>query len=117
MFYVFRFALIIEILLSNIVYETGSIVEFFSGHSPSTSYDNWISHVSEGIAEQDYNDYGPTWLDVQTNGFGSYRVIEEGSPTLDYWEDIFVNFRDGNLDIVNNLLVDSLDSFFYEVVS
>ena len=60
MFYVFRFALIIEILLSNIVYETGSIVEFFSGHSPSTSYDNWISHVSEGIAEQDYNDYGPT---------------------------------------------------------
>jgi len=50
-------------------------MDFIGGQSPSTAYDNWISHVTEGIADSGYNDYGPDWLDVQSNGFGNYTPI------------------------------------------
>ncbi len=113
---IFFHFLIISALSSEIIQESGDIIEFFSGNSPNTSYDNWISHVSEGIAEENYNDYGPDWLDIQSNGFGSYRKLNEGSGTLDYWEIIFQNFLNNNLNEVDLLLNDSLESFFYEIV-
>ena len=76
-----------------IIYESGNLIEFYSGIAPGSTYDNWVSHVTEGIAREDYNDYGPDWLDVQTNGFGNYNQISSGSPTLDYWESIFSFFK------------------------
>ena len=114
--YLFFNLFIINILFSEIIYESGNLSEFFSGNSPNTSYDNWISHVTEGIVIENYNDYGPEWLDIQQNGFGSYRMLNENSPTLVYWDIIFQNFINHNLDIVDTLLTDSLNSFFYEIV-
>ena len=106
----------LNILFSEIVYESGSLSDFFSSESPNSSYDNWISHVTEGIAIEDYNDYGPDWLDIQTNGFGSYRRLNENSGTLAYWEIIFQHFINHDITVVDSLLSDSLGSFFYEIV-
>ena len=108
--------LVFSILNGDIIYENGAISGFVLGESPNSSYDNWISHVTEGIAEDGYNNYGPDWLDVQTNGFGSYDKLEENSPTLDYWDTIFAAFIDGDTTQVDSLLQDSLQSFFYELV-
>ena len=108
--------LVLSILNGDIIYENGAISGFVLGESPNSSYDNWISHVTEGIAEDGYNNYGPDWLDVQTNGFGSYDKLEENSPTLDYWDTIFAAFIDGDTTQVDSLLQDSLQSFFYELV-
>ena len=68
---------------ANIIHEVGSLSGCILGESPNSSYDNWLSHVTEGIADEGFNDYGPDWLDVQTNGFGNYERLIEGSPTLD----------------------------------
>ncbi len=54
---------------AEIIYESGSLREFIGGTSETTAYDNYVSHVSEGIVTPGYNDYGPDWIDVQTNGF------------------------------------------------
>ena len=88
----------VNLIFSDIIYEQGSLTEFIAGNSPETSYENWLSHVTEGVASPGFNDYGPEWLDIQTNGFGNHRVLTENSPTLHYWETIFnyvlINFSD-----------------------
>ena len=104
------------ILQAEIIYESGSLVEFFGGSAPGSSYDNWVSHVTEGIAREDYNDYGPDWLDVQTNGFGQYNKLYSFSSEMDYWEYIFSFFVLGDTTTVDSLLQDSLATFFYELV-
>ena len=81
--------IVIHPIFSEIIYEQGSLLEFIAGNSPTTSYDNWLSHVSEGIVSPGFNDYGPEWLDIQTNGFGDHTILSENSPTLSYWETIF----------------------------
>ena len=101
---------------AEIVRERGTLSGFVSGVSPNSSYDNWLSHVTEGIADEGFNDYGPDWLDVQTGGFGTYKKLEEGSTTLDYWNSIFTGFAIGDTSLVDSLLQDSLSSFFYELV-
>ena len=101
---------------TEIVYESGSMVEFFGGSAPESNYDNWVSHVTEGIARTGYNDFGPEWLDVQTNGFGNYRKLNEGSQALLHWETILSQFVSGDTLGVDSLLQDSLDTFFYELV-
>ena len=60
---------------ADIVYEFGNLIEFFGGTAPEIAYNNWVSHVTEGIASDGYNDYGSDWLDVQTNGFGNHFTI------------------------------------------
>ena len=72
-------------LRADIVYESGDLIEFFGGTAPESAYNNWVSHVTEGIASDGYNDYGPEWLDVQTNGFGHHKKLSEFSQTLVYW--------------------------------
>ena len=114
--YLLYYLFIFNITLSEIRYESGSLSGFFSSESPNSSYDNWISHVTEGIAIEGYNDYGPDWLDIQNNGFGSYRRLNENSETLVYWGLIFQHFINHDTTIVDSLLSDSLDSFFYEIV-
>ena len=114
--FIFLSLYIPSLLQASIVYESGSLSGFILGSSPGSSYDNWISHVTEGIASEDYNDYGPEWLDVQTNGFGNYTHLSEGSPTIDYWENIFSEFITSNTEFLDSLLQDSISSFFYELV-
>ena len=75
--------------MADIIYESGNLMEFIGGQSSTTAYDNYVSHVSEGIASAGYNDYGPDWVDVQTNGFGNYRIIPEVSNTLQHVRDFF----------------------------
>ena len=112
----FFILLIIGTIHPEIIHESGDLAMFLGGSAPSSAYENWVSHVSEGIASEGYNDYGPTWLDVQSNGFGTYRVLQENSPVLSYWETIFYHFVNGDTTIVDSLLQDSLESFFYEIV-
>ena len=108
------FALLsVNLVFSEIIYEQGSLTEFIAGNSPETSYENWLSHVTEGVASPGFNDYGPEWLDIQTNGFGNHRVLTENSPTLHYWETIFNYFVAGDTTYVDSLLQDSIQSFFY----
>ncbi len=101
---------------ADIIHESGDLREFFGGNAPGSAYDNWVSHVPEGIASDGYNDYGPFWMDIQSNGFGSHRLLPEGSPTLDYWKQIFYPFISGDTTLVDSLLTDSLESFHYELV-
>ncbi|NQU68415.1 MAG: CapA family protein [Candidatus Marinimicrobia bacterium] len=103
-------------LNAEILYESGSLKEFIGGTSPQTQYDNYVSHISEGIASEGYNDYGPNWLDVQTNEFGNYQIIPSDSETLTHWQSIFTAFNRGNINLVDQFLTDSLAAFNYDVV-
>ncbi len=107
---------VITTSFAEIKHERGILTEFFGGFSPGTAYDNWVSHTTEGIASDGFNDYGPPWLDTQTNGFGEHRILTENSETLNYWESIFDNFVIGDTTLVDSLLQDSIGSFFYELV-
>ena len=113
---VFYILFFFSISFSEVIFEEGDLIQFFGGSAPNSTYDNWLSHVTEGIAEPDYNDYGPDFLDIQKNGFGSHKKLNQNSTTLIYWEDIFENFVNGNLHHVDSLLLDSIETFFYELV-
>jgi len=108
---------VFNILLSEIIYETGSLTEFIGGTCSSCSYDNFISHVSEGIAQEGYNIYTSDTLDIQTNGFGDYNIISNDSDILNYWQLILSNFLNNNFSTVDELLTDSLSSFNYNLIS
>ena len=101
---------------ADIVYESGILMEFIGGVSPSTAYDNYVSHVSEGIANEGYNDYGPDWVDVQSDGFGNYRIIPEFTNTLAHWRNIFEALLQNDVTLADQLLSDSLETFHYELV-
>ena len=92
------------------------MTEFIGGNAPLSSYDNWLSHVAEGIATPGFNDYGPEFIDVQSNGFGKHKILNENSLTLDYWEDIFENFVNGDISTVDSLLQDSIETFYYNII-
>lgn len=99
-----------------ILHESGSLMEFMGGVSNTTAYDNYVSHISEGIALAGYNDYGPNWLDPQTNGFGDYRILPANGPTLQYWREIFQRMMHMDTVAVEQLLADSVASFHYDLV-
>ena len=84
--------LILSPLLSEIINESGSLRGFIEGECNNCLYDNYISHISEGIASEGYNIYAPDSIDVQTSGFGDYRIIPAQSETLPYWNNIFSSF-------------------------
>ena len=109
-FFIFTFS------YSEIKYESGDLTEFIGGNAPLSSYDNWLSHVAEGIANPGFNDYGPEFIDVQSNGFGKHKILNENSLTLDYWEDIFENFVNGDISTVDSLLQDSIETFYYNII-
>lgn len=68
--------IILSIMISacafGIITESGSMRAFLYGNEPGAQYDNWISHLAEGIASANYNLYAP--YDRQTNGFGDFRI-------------------------------------------
>lgn len=71
--------------------ETGSFRNFIGGTEPSCAYDNFVSHISEGIARPNYNIYAPAALDPQTTGFGTFEVLEDdahGNSLLSLFADL-----------------------------
>ncbi|MBI44683.1 MAG: hypothetical protein CMG66_00785 [Candidatus Marinimicrobia bacterium] len=103
-------------LFSQIIYEEGSLRGFISGECSNCLYDNYISHISEGIASEGYNIYPPDSIDIQTNGFGNYQIIPPESETLNYWNSIFTHFINNDFNQVNEMLLDSTNSFNYDIV-
>lgn len=93
-----------------IVTETASFSEFLYGETEECEYDNWLSHVSEGIASEDYNLYAP-W-ERQTNGFGNFYLAT--NDTLDLWEQVITEFLDGEYEQAQNLINNY--QFPYQVV-
>jgi len=96
--------------LFSVTEETESLQNFIYGEAPGCTYDNWISHVAEGIADPGYNLYAP-W-DVQTEGFGDYEIPSDDD--LTDWGLIIDEFLLGNLDEAQNLI--DAASYPYEVV-
>jgi hypothetical protein len=91
--------------------ELGNVKDFLYGNSADFGYDNWISHVAEGIASEGYNVYAP-W-DKQTNGFGGFVIPTEQQ--LEQWNEIASAFIDGNYEQAQ-LLIDAFE-FPFEVVN
>jgi hypothetical protein len=58
-------------LLFAIPTEYASLKAFLFGSEPASQYDNWTSHLAEGIANPGYNVYAP--YDSQRTGFGDFR--------------------------------------------
>ena len=107
--------ILLNTIISEILYEQGELKEFIGGDCPSCLYDNFINHTSEGIAQNGYNIYAPEYLDIQNNDFGDYKILESNSETLNYWKTIFENFLARNYNQVDLLLSDSLTSFNYHI--
>ncbi|MDP8229402.1 MAG: T9SS type A sorting domain-containing protein [Candidatus Electryoneaceae bacterium] len=104
---------------AEIVEESGSLLEFLAGTEDDCAYDNWVSLISEGIGDSGYNCYAPPEIDRQTNGFGTYQVIDSlGNPEeiLDDWYAIFANITVGNVDEALAILEDSDFAEVYEIV-
>lgn len=87
----FTFFVLTCIITANaLVIETGSLRDFLYGQDTSLEYDNYVSHVSEGIASPNYNYYAP--FDPQTNGFGDFLV--PNTAQLNAWTQITEAFLD-----------------------
>ncbi len=100
--------------------ETASLQEFYQGVEGYTEYDNWVSHISEGVADAGYNDEGPAGLDRQLDGFGNFQLIPAdvgGDSLLSTFYDIFVELFQGNVNIVQSMLTDARLGGKYEVVT
>jgi len=108
--------LLFSTLFSELIQEQGSLKGFLVGNCSNCLYDNYISHTSEGIALEGYNMYAPDSIDVQTNGFGNYRIIPSQSETLSHWRNIFNNFLNNNIIEVEELLSDSSETFNYNII-
>jgi len=103
-------------LQADIINESGSLREFIGGSVSTTEYDNYVSHVSEGIASPGYNEYAPDWVDVQTNGFGNYRIIDNDAYTLVHWRRIFEALDNQDFLTADGLLQDSVQTFHYDLI-
>lgn len=94
----------------SLIVETASFTDFLYGNAEECEYDNWISHITEGIAEEDYNLYSP-W-DVQSEGFGSFILPDE--TILEQWQNVIDAFLAGNYFAVQSML--DYFNFPYHVV-
>ncbi len=105
---------------ADILHEQGTLRGLLGGSCPDCVYDNWISHISEGIARNNYNDYGPVSLDPQLDGFGSFIALADtgtGDSPIDKWYNIFTAFFAADTQRVDSLLTAaSLDSVYDLVV-
>ncbi|MDP3113444.1 MAG: T9SS type A sorting domain-containing protein [Candidatus Cloacimonadaceae bacterium] len=89
--------------LPAIIVETASLKNFLFGSEPACAYDNWLSHVAEGIAVANYNLYAP--YDRQTNGFGDFRV--PNAADLLYWNNMLDLFMVGEYDAAQTILTNA----------
>ncbi|MDZ4182603.1 MAG: fibronectin type III domain-containing protein, partial [Candidatus Cloacimonadaceae bacterium] len=93
--------------LPAIIVETASLKNFLFGSEPACAYDNWLSHVAEGIAIPNYNLYAP--YDRQTNGFGDYRIANASD--LQYWNNMLDLFMAGDYDGAQAILTNAASPF------
>ena len=96
--------------LSAFLVETASLENFLIRSEPNCAYDNWVSHVAEGIAIPNYNLYAP--YDRQTNGFGDYKTPTGAQ--LAAWGNIVDLFLLGQLDLAQTAIDEA--EFPYQVV-
>ena len=101
---------VLTTILFSVIEETESLKNFLYGNAPECGYDNWMSHIAEGVADPGYNLYAP-W-DVQSDGFGDYEVPTDED--LIGWGLIIDEFLLGNLDDAQSMI--DTTSFPYEVV-
>lgn len=104
---------------ATIINETGTLRGFVLGQCPNCAYQNWVSHISEGIARAGYNDYGPAWFDPQLTGFGSFTLIPtgaQGDTTLARWRSVFLSAIEENWNNVDAILVANQASWRYQLV-
>ncbi len=94
------FVLTFVISSQALVVETGSLRDFLYGQDSSLEYDNFVSHIAEGIASPNYNYYAP--FDPQTTGFGDF--ITPNTTQLDNWSNISQEFVNGNWENAQDLL-------------
>lgn len=94
-----------------VIEETASLKNFLFGTEANAAYDNWISHLSEGIASQGYNTYAP--YDRQTNGFGVYTT--PSTTQLNTWAGIVDLFLSGEFDLAQDAITAA--GFPYQVVA
>ena len=108
---------------AEVIQESGSLLEFFSGQEDGCAYDNWISHASEANwSEYPYEnnyDFAPPELDPENNDFGRYQVVDSlGNPdqVLADWSYIFRSLIDGDVAAADNRLVNSWFADYYDLV-
>jgi len=92
------------------VSETASLENFLIRSETACAYDNWISHLAEGIAITNYNLYAP--YDRQSNGFGDY--VSPTTEQLTAWGNIVDLFLAGLLEEAQAAVIAS--NFPYQVV-
>jgi hypothetical protein len=102
--------ILLSALLHSMVDETESFRKFLYMHTDFCEYDNWVSHVSEGIANPGYNYYAP--FDRQTNGFGDFRI--PSTDELSHWGLVVASFLGGDLESADGFC--NLYGFPYETV-
>lgn len=85
--------------------ETASLQEFMYGTTDATAYDNWKTHVVEGIEVAGYNKYAG--FDRQLDGFGTFTVPTEED--LNNWQSIASLLISGDLDLTQTII----DGFGY----
>ena len=96
--------------LSGIEYERASFRDFIYGSTEDTAYDNWVSHITEGIQAVGYNIYAP-W-NRQTKGFGKF--ILPGQEELEKWSVVVHHFL--NVDFANAESAIAEYGYPYEIV-
>ncbi len=102
--------ILVAVFCHSYVEEYESLSKFIYKSADGCSYDNWQSHIVEGIAIPGYNVYAP--FDRQLNGFGTY--VNPSEEQLAHWEEVVLAFLDGNTNQVD-LLLDQYD-IPYEMV-
>ncbi len=104
---------------ASVINENAPLIEFYQGSTRAAAYDNWVSHIVEGIATAGYNDYGPAQLDRQTNGFGNFQRVPNGTPgdnLLTGWRQVFDAFVAGNAAATATALTNAGLGGMYQVV-
>ncbi len=101
---------VVASMLHSLVIETADFGKFLYGNTTACAYDNWISHVSEGIADEGYNYYAP--YDIQNNDFGDFLLPDNDQ--LTQWGSVIYQLLQQDWDAAQNLL--DAYGFPYEVV-
>lgn len=108
---------LIPIVHAEILDEQGSLKGFLADTCRGCAYANVISHMTEGIARDNYNIYNP--LDVQSEGFGHYTEIPEGAEgdaVLESWKNLFSLLIHHEWRLADQMLGSHLHEYPYELV-
>lgn len=97
--------------------EEGSFRGFILDSEPNIAYDNWLSHLVEGLAVAGgHNDHLPVELDPQTNGFGNFELIpeEDADSARAVWREMFNALWNDQPGVIEDLIVET--GISYELV-